>query len=212
VKSADDFLGAARAIARREPRVAALLGASPALAREAVRVGATRASPSPWFLDEIKHYIYEGDTLLHVAAATYDLDVARTLVAAGADVRARNRRGAEPLHYAADGGPGPRWDPPAQAAIVTYLIEAGAEPDALDKSGVAPLHRAVRTRCTGAVRTLLAGGADPRLPNKSGSTPMDLALGTTGRGGSGSPEAKREQAEIVRLLSSQGAEGRRPRR
>jgi len=83
---------------------------------------------------------------------------------------------------------------------VTCLIGAGADPNALDKSGVAPLHRAVRTRCMAAVRALLAGGADPNLANKSGSTPLALATQTTGRGGSGSPEARREQVEIVRLL------------
>ncbi len=47
-----------------------------------------------------------GDTALHIAAAAYRTDLAQRLVAAGADVRARNRRGAEPLHYAATGAPG----------------------------------------------------------------------------------------------------------
>ena len=70
---------------------------------------------------------------------------------------------------------------------------------------MAPLHRAVRTRCTGAVRALLEGGADARRENKNGSTPMKLATSTTGRGGSGSAEAKAQQAEIVRLLRQFGA-------
>ena len=128
-------------------------------------------------------------------------DLVHVLLARGALVGAKNRRGAEPLHYAADGGPNlPTWNPLAQAATVTCLIEAGANPNALDKSGVSPLHRAARCRCTAAVRALLAGGADPSLANKSGSTPLALATQTTGRGGSGSPEARREQVEIVRLL------------
>ena len=43
---------------------------------------------------------------------------------------ARNRRGAEPLHYAVDGVPGSRsWDPAAQAATVASLIDAGADPN-----------------------------------------------------------------------------------
>ena len=122
------------------------------------------------------------------------------LIGMGGDVRARNRRGAEPLHYAADGGPGSRaWNPAAQAATVTSLIQAGADPNAVDKSGVTPLHRAVRTRCASAVRALLDGGADGRRKNKNGSTPMRLATRTTGRGGSGSPESKAQQVEIVRL-------------
>jgi len=69
----------------------------------------------------------------------------------------KNRRGAEPLHYAADGAPGSRnWNPQAQAEMITLLISSGANPNALDKSGVAPLHRAVRQRCAGAVDFTLA--------------------------------------------------------
>jgi ankyrin repeat protein len=128
------------------------------------------------------------------------------LVAAGADPSARNRRGAQPLHYAADGHPGsPNWNPERQAATVALLIEAGADPNATDASGVMPLHRAVRTRCAAAVGALLNGGADPGARNRRGSTPMQLATRTTGRGGSGSPESKAQQEEIVRLLERQGA-------
>ena len=39
----------------------------------------------------------------------------------------------------------------------------------------------------------------------SGSTPLHLAVQTTGRGGSGSEEARRQQAEIIRLLLARGA-------
>jgi ankyrin repeat protein len=72
-------------------------------------------------------------------------------------------------------------------------------------SGVAPLHRAVRTRCTAAVKALLEGGANVSARNKSGSTPWLLATLNTGRGGTGSPQAKAQQAEIVRLLREHGA-------
>ena len=40
--------------------------------------------------------------------------------------------------------------------------------------------------------------------NKNGSTPMQLATKMTGRGGSGSPEAKAQQEEIVRILELHG--------
>jgi hypothetical protein len=205
-----DFLDVIRAVAGRDPAFARALRQSPELARAALSSGATRGSASAFYLQDIGHYVYAGDTLLHVAAAAYASQVARLLIDAGADVGACNRRGAQPLHYAADGAPhSPRWDPRAQARVVTTLIEAGADPNALDKSGVAPLHRAVRTRCTGAVRALLAGGADPELANKRGSTASDLASRTTGRGGSGSDEAKREQREIQRLLAVASPKGRR---
>lgn len=178
-----------------------LLAASPTLARDTLGAGAERKSAHAYFFLEIVHYIYRGDTALHAAAAAYDVRLARKLLSLGADVHAVNRRGAQPLHYAADGHPdSPGWNPRTQAAVIALLIANGADPNVRDKSGVAPLHRAVRTRCAAAVRALLEGGANARLKNKSGSTPLDLALKPSGRGGSGAPEAKAQQAEIIRLL------------
>jgi ankyrin repeat protein len=178
------------------------LAASPDLARASSDVGATRQEASAFFFPEIAHYFYAGDTALHMAAAAFRRPVAELLVAHGASCRAKNRRGAEPLHYAADAN---RWDPAAQAETIEYLLSIGADPNALDGSGVAPLHRAVRTRSLPAVRALLDGGASPRHPNKAGSTPLHLAVQTTGRGGSGSPHAREQQAGIVRLLLERGA-------
>jgi ankyrin repeat protein len=196
-----------RAIASRDRSTASrLLAKSPLLARQAVTVGATRAAPSDYLFAQIPHYAYAGDTALHMAAAAYQLAIAEALVSRGASVGARNRRGAEPLHYAADGVPGSdAWDPDAQYATVEFLIGAGANPNSEDKSGVAPLHRAVRTRSTGAVRALLANGADALRRNKSGSTPLHLAVQNTGRGGSGSAASREEQKEVIQLLLGHGA-------
>jgi hypothetical protein len=69
---------------------------------------------------------------------------------------------------------------------------------------VAPLHRAVRTRCAAALSALLEGGADAQPKNKRGSTPLKLARLNTGRGGSGSPEAKAQQEQIVRVVHERG--------
>ncbi|HEY6474406.1 MAG TPA: ankyrin repeat domain-containing protein [Acidimicrobiales bacterium] len=115
-----------------------------------------------------------------------------------------NRRGAQPLHYAVDGGPGSRHgDPGGQAETVRRLLAARADPNAADKGGTTPLHRAIRNRSAAAVEVLLAHGADARRPNGRGSTPRQLAEWTTGKGGSGSAAAKEQQAEIVRLLEAQ---------
>src|SRR3989454_4073829 len=178
------------------------LADSPSLATAPAEVGATRQGAPDYFFSEIAHYLYAGDTALHMAAAAFRRPVAKLLVAHGADCRAKNRRGAEPLHYAADAN---RWNPTAQAETIKYLLSIGADPNALDSSGVAPLHRAVRTRSLPAVRALLDGGADARQPNKTGSTPLHLAVQTTGRGGSGSPQARQQQAGIIRLLLERGA-------
>ncbi|MGC4093279.1 MAG: ankyrin repeat domain-containing protein [Polyangiaceae bacterium] len=182
------------------------LKSAPSLAHLATEAGATRQDPKSYFFEAIAHYAYAGDTALHLAAAAHDADIARKLLSAGAAVRARNRRGAEPLHYAADGAPGsPQWDPRGQAAVIARLVEAGADPNIGDDSGVAPLHRAVRTRCAAAVKALLSAGAEPRLRNKAGSTPLHLAVQTTGRGGSGTELARLAQSQIIELLLESGA-------
>ena len=196
-----------RAIAACDRRTTSrLLAESPSLARMAVRVGASRDDERTYYLEEIAHYAYAGDTPLHIAAAAYLRDIAEELVSRSANVSARNRRGAEPLHYAADGTPGsPSWNPDAQHAVVEFLIGAGADANAEDKTGVTPLHRAVRTRCTPAVRALLSNGADAVRKNKGGSTPLHLAVQHTGRGGTGSAASREQQTEIIRLLLSHGA-------
>jgi len=134
-----------RTIAVRDrPKTPQALRKSPLLARLPLEVGATRQRARACFFTEISHYVYAGDTPLHVAAAAY-------------------------------------------------------------QRGVAPLHRAVRTRCTAAVRALLMNGADARRRNGNGSTPLHLAVQSTGRGGSGSAAAREQQATIVRLLLDHGA-------
>ena len=178
------------------------LSAAPALATTVSPGGATRQEATDFFFTEISHYLYAGDTALHMAAAAFSRPMAKLLISHGADCRAKNRRGAEPLHYAADGN---RWEPRAQADVIEYLISIGAEPNAVDKTGVAPLHRAVRTRSLAAIRALLDGGANPRKPNKAGSTPLHLAVQPTGASGSGSDTARQQQAEIISLLLERGA-------
>jgi hypothetical protein len=104
-------------------------------------------------------------------------------------------------HYAADGIPGSsHWNPGRQAAVIELLARAGADVNARTKDGVTPLHRAVRTRCSAAVAALLAAGADARIKNGSGSTAQQLATGSSGRGGSGSREARAERVRILELL------------
>lgn len=183
-----------------------LIEQSPSLASEGVTDGATRQNATTTFIEEIGHHVYTGDTALHIAAAAYRTTIAKALVASGASVRATNRRGAQPLHYASDGNPADaRWKPEAQSAVITYLAEIGADLNAVDMNGVAPLHRAVRTRSTAAVKTLVALGADVRMKNGNGSTPLHLAVQNTGRGGSGTTAAKAEQAVIIQFLLEHGA-------
>jgi hypothetical protein len=138
----------ARAIATGDSAIALqMLAAQPDLARVLCR-RRDAARPEQLLPNAIGHYVYTGDTALHVTAAAHAASIARKLIADGAE----------------------------------------------------PLHRAVRTRCAAAVEALLRSGANAKLENKSGSTPRMLATMTTGRGGSGSIEAKAQRQEIVRFL------------
>ena len=181
------------------PKVKALLKTNSALAtRGTTEDGSYESS--------IAHWIYEGDTPLHVAAAGYRVEIAKILLAAGADsCSAKNRRFSQPLHYAADGYlDSPAWNASRQVAMIRLLLEAGANLNAQDKNGAAPLHRAVRTRCAAAVKCFLDAGADPTIRNKPGSTPFHLAVQNTGRGGSGSAKARTAQHEILQAFLDRG--------
>src|SRR5262249_23262982 len=105
------------------------LRANPALATMSSPVGAARQQAKEFFFTAIAHYLYAGDTALHMAAAAFRRPMAELLVGHGADCRARNWRGAEPLHYASDAN---RWAPEAQADVIEYLLSIGADPNAVD--------------------------------------------------------------------------------
>ena len=181
------------------PRVKKLLKSHPELAT-------SRIDEARLFQSKIFHWIYAGDTALHLAAAGYRVELVRLLLAAGADPNATtNHRQSGPLHYAADGYiNGPGWNAQRQVKTIQCLLDAGADINAQDKNGATPLHRAVRTRCAAAVKCLLEAGCDARLKNKSGSTPFHLAVQNTGRGGTGAEAAKAAQRQIIHELLSFG--------
>lgn len=157
------------------------------------------------FNEKIFHWIYVGDTALHLAAAGYRVRLVEALLRAGADANARNRRGGTPLHYACDGFiSGPDYDAQQQVVTLKLFIDAGAHIDLQDKNGASALHRASRTRCAEAVKFLLSAGVDTSLRNTSGSSAFHLAVQTTGRGGSGEPEAKEAQRRIIEAFLEHG--------
>jgi hypothetical protein len=141
-----------------------------------------------------------------LAAVGYRFEIVRLLLAAGADPNSvRNHRQSGPLHYAADTClTSPAWNARRQVETLRCLLDAGAKINAPDKNGATPLHRAVRTRGADAVRYLLEAGSDPTLRNKPGSTPFHLAVQNTGRGGSGSDDAKDAQRQIIEHFLSAG--------
>lgn len=181
------------------PRARELLKADPGLATCLI-------SEARLYESKIVHWIYAGDTALHLAAAGYRVELVRLLLAAGADPNStKNHRQSGPLHYAADGYiNGPDWNATRQVQTIQCLLDAGAEINAQDKNGASPLHRAVRTRCAAAVKCLLEGESDARLKNKPGSTPFHLAVQNTGRGGTGAEAARAAQRQIINDFLSFG--------
>src|SRR5438874_8003633 len=87
---------------------------------------ATRLIGKPkLYRSKIFHWIYAGDTALHLAAAGYRVEIVRQLLAAGADPNAAtNHRGSSPLHYAADGFiTGRVWDAKRQVETIRVLLD-----------------------------------------------------------------------------------------
>ncbi|MDE0021324.1 MAG: ankyrin repeat domain-containing protein [Candidatus Poribacteria bacterium] len=94
------------------------------------------------------------------------------LIAAGADVNARNRKGKTALHAAAKAG---------FSKTMAALIAHGADLNARDEKGETPLFDAARStirkteKKIAAVETLLGAGADASAVNKKGETPLTIA-------------------------------------
>src|SRR2546423_3227072 len=102
----DDNRKAVKALLKADRGLAARLIAAPKL-----------------YQSKIFHWIYAGDTALHLAAAGYRVEIVRLLLAAGADPNStRNHRQSGPLHYAADGYiNGPAWDAKRQVETIQCL-------------------------------------------------------------------------------------------
>ena len=101
------------------------------------------------------------------AAADRGCDaLAQKLVAAGASLLARDRRGAMPLAHAARGG---------HPRLVDLFLEHGAPIDARNVDGGTALFAAAEGEKHSTVALLLQRGADPNLTGRSGLTPLIAA-------------------------------------
>ncbi|MEQ5871817.1 ankyrin repeat domain-containing protein [Sagittula sp. NFXS13] len=89
------------------------------------------------------------------------------LIAAGADVDARDAIGGTPLKIASFMN---------NAEAVRTLLEAGADPNLKNQWGETPLHSAAARAGLDVVALLLDAGADPSVSSKDGAYPADLAL------------------------------------
>ena len=110
--------------------------------------------------------VTSGDTALHIVVARRDLTWITFLVAKGANVNARNGRGATPLQIAVGMG---------FVDGAELLLQQGARVDEPDAAGETPLISAVHRRDTGLMRLLLKAGASPDRADNSGRSARDYA-------------------------------------
>jgi ankyrin repeat protein len=189
------------AIVADEARAMQLVRTAPGIAQ--ARVGDER------LVEEVPHQLYVGDSALHLAAAALRPRAVGTLIDAGADPNAENRRGATPLHYACDARPhNGTWNPSNQRSVIELLLDAGSDVEHTDKAGATPLHRAVRARSPQAVRCLLERGARVDATHGRQRTAL-LDMATHSTGASGTKGTHAEQQEIVELLLRYGADPRK---
>lgn len=103
---------------------------------------------------------------LHWAARKGSLTMAATLLAASADLEARDAEEQTPLLLAARN---------AMQDVVKGLLEAKAVVNAADARGETSLHAAAGLGSVKLVKLLLAKGADPGAQDKEGNTAADTA-------------------------------------
>jgi ankyrin repeat protein len=127
-----------------------------------------------------------GSTPLHGACYWGQVDVARVLLDAGADVTAITRDSflrIAPLGAAVATTPGipqPSDDEDIVLALVRLLVERGADANQRRGDGMTPLHGAAWRGLRRVVQELIDAGADPTLSAASGphagQTPADTAV------------------------------------
>ena len=94
----------------------------------------------------------DGSTALHWAAVKDDVELAKMLLAAGANVKATTRNGvATPLFMACKNG---------NSAMIDVLLKGGSDPDATDEHGTTPLMIAAASGKADAVKMLVDHGAN----------------------------------------------------
>lgn len=149
-----------------------------------------------------------GASPLWYAASHGHIELARDLVAAGAEVTVATRDGLTPLHWAAlrgfhdvcllllDNGADVNarsvvqantplhevWNNGGQPEIAALLISRGAEIDAVEKwYGMSPLHYAANKGLTELAAVLIDAGADLALEDRWGRTPAQHASNSATR-------------------------------
>lgn len=97
-----------------------------------------------------------------------DIPRVKRLLAAGADVNARDKYGRTALYWPVCFG---------RIGCMRLLIEAGADVNNRDSDGWTPLHEAAYCELIACMRILIEAGADTEIKDNCGSTPGDILSG-----------------------------------
>jgi ankyrin repeat protein len=135
---------------------------------EAIRAGNAAEAKRLATPESLRTADAEGTTPLMLAADLGDAAMIRVLVAAGAEIDARDARGFTALFHACYNGDEDRGHPGA----VQALLEAGADKEARIGFGVRPLMYAAGNGEASVVEALLRAGADPAARNEGGRTAL----------------------------------------
>ena len=126
----------------------------------------------------------DGTPALHWVVRIDDVDTAKLLIRAGANVSLANRYGVTPLALACSNG---------NAEMIRVLLDAGADPNALDPGGEPALWGAIRSGTLDAVKVLLDRGALLDFKDSVQQTGLMLAI-------------RENYPDIVQLLVKRGAD------
>jgi ankyrin repeat protein len=132
---------------------------------------------------------YHGETPLYVAVEYGQLEIVRYLIEKGADIRKRNKEGANPLYQAISSGSFKTQNCSTYVEIAKILLEEGAELDAVVQQHP-PLHLAIHS--IEMINLLIKHRADVNVKDVYGNTVLDKAL-------------KAGYKEIAELLIKHGA-------
>ncbi len=134
-----------------------------------------------------------GRNLICAAAIAWDVPRLRLLLEFGADVKAKDAGGHNPLYRAANGQGS---DEEEGRAAVELLIAHGANVNEVSGvGGMTPLHMSARRGTAKIAEALLNAGADIEARDKSGETPLRRAVNC-------------DKEQVVGLLLSRGANPR----
>jgi len=131
----------------------------------ALRDGSLKAAQAlaEWPKTDVDRRTPKDETPLMIACLHGQIDMARRLIARGADV---NKTGWTPLHYAATQG---------DVAVIQLLLDESAYIDAESPNGSTPLMMAAMYGTPESAKYLVAAGADPTIRNQLGLTAADFA-------------------------------------